>query len=64
VVPPGFPNDSFGPIFVQSGEKVQVTPAGQRSGGNNINIHVHGAGDPMSVANEVMRRLRLQTGTR
>ena len=64
VVPPGFPNDTFGPIYVQSGEKVVVTPAGQRSGGNNINIQVNGAGDPMSVANEVMRRLRLQMGTR
>ncbi len=60
MVPPGFPNDSFGPIFVQSGEKVQVTPAGKSGGGNNINIIVNGAGDPKTVANEVMRKLRLQ----
>lgn len=31
VVPPGFPNDSF-PMFVQSGEHVQVTPAGKTGG--------------------------------
>lgn len=29
VVPPGYPNDSFGPVFVQSGEHVKVTPAGE-----------------------------------
>lgn len=28
IVPPGFPNDSF-PMRVQSGERVQVTPAGE-----------------------------------
>jgi len=28
MVPQGFPNDSF-PIMVESGERVQVTPAGQ-----------------------------------
>lgn len=33
MVPPGYPNDSFGPIWAQSGEHVQVTPRGQ-SGGN------------------------------
>jgi hypothetical protein len=31
-VPPGYPNDSY-PIRVQSGEHVQVTPAGSSSGG-------------------------------
>lgn len=29
IVPPGYPNDSYGPLYVQSGERVQVTPAGQ-----------------------------------
>ena len=32
IVPPGYPNDSF-PMRVQSGEHVQVTPAGQSGGG-------------------------------
>jgi len=33
MVPSGFPNDSFGPIFAQSGERVRVeTPEQQRSG--------------------------------
>jgi len=31
-VPPGFSNDSFGPIMVQSGEHVSVTPAGDTNG--------------------------------
>jgi len=33
IVPPGYPNDSYGPIYVQSGEHVQVTPEGQTAGG-------------------------------
>lgn len=37
IVPPGYPNDSYGPIYVQSGEHVQVTPPGQaqNSGGSS-----------------------------
>jgi hypothetical protein len=34
VVPPGYPNDSF-PMRVQSGERVDVTPAGAMSGVND-----------------------------
>lgn len=34
IVPPGYPNDSF-PMFVQSGEHVKVTPAGE--GGQSAN---------------------------
>ena len=60
VVPPGYPNDSFGPLWVESGERVQVTPAGQGSGGNTITIQVNGAGDPDLVANKIMQRLTLQ----
>jgi hypothetical protein len=37
VVPPGFPNDSF-PMRVQSGEHVQVTPAGKSSGTNGNGV--------------------------
>jgi hypothetical protein len=40
VVPPGYPNDSYR-MGVQSGEHVQVTPAGQSggvSGGMTINV--------------------------
>lgn len=46
VVPPGYPNDSFGPIYVQSGERVQVTPAGQSGamgGGFSVNGPLIGA---------------------
>lgn len=35
VVPPGYPNDSFGPIWAQSGEQVQITPAGQTTNNSN-----------------------------
>lgn len=38
IVPPGFPNDSFR-LNVESGERVQVTPANQvRGGDRNLNI--------------------------
>lgn len=41
-VPPGFPNDTFGPIWAQSGEHVKVTPAGEKGSGPVINeIHHH-----------------------
>ena len=29
IVPPGYPNDSYGPIYVESGEHVKVTPANE-----------------------------------
>ena len=34
-VPSGYSNDSFGPMWLSSGEHVSVTPAGQAEGGNN-----------------------------
>lgn len=34
VIPPGFPNDSFGPAFLTSGET--ITPAGQTPGGDEL----------------------------
>ena len=40
VVPPGFSNDNF-PVGVSSGETVNVTPAGQSSGGSGGNTTVH-----------------------
>lgn len=41
IVPAGFPRDSFGPIWVQSGEHVKVTPAGQTAGaGGNTIINI------------------------
>lgn len=59
VVPVGYAKDSF-PILAQSGERVKITPVGKGGGGNNITFNISGAGDPKMVANEVMRRLRLQ----
>ena len=74
-VPGGFPNDSYG-IGVQSGEHVQVTPAGDAgperatftplsgsgggAGAGTINIYINGSGDPRRVADEVATRLMAQ----
>lgn len=61
VVPAGYPNDSFGPIWAQSGERVQVTPAGQVTNNmGGVTIYVNGAGDPRAVAHEVSRILAQQ----
>lgn len=35
VVPPGFSNDTWGPMYASSGERVTVTPGGGASAGNN-----------------------------
>ncbi len=60
IIPPGFSNDTF-PLMPgvngQSGERVTVTPAGQRGGGSNITINVNGAGNPSAVANRVNDKL-------
>ncbi len=64
IVPPGFPNDSY-KVWAESGERVQVTPAGQSGGGNITNyFQISGAGDPDAVANRVMQKLKLQLGTK
>ena len=61
VVPAGYPNDSFGPIWAQSGERVQVTPAGQVTNNmGGVTIYVSGAGDPRATAEEVSRVLAQQ----
>jgi hypothetical protein len=51
MVPPGFPNDSFGPIWAQSGERVTITPDGAAPGGGPVYITVdaRGAIDPAAV---------------
>jgi hypothetical protein len=47
IVPPGYPNDSF-PMRAQSGERVQVTPAGETArSGANVTINV--SSTPMDV---------------
>lgn len=61
-VPPGFPNDSFGPIFVQSGEHVKVTPAGEtssnsRGGGNTINVYAYPGMSANAIASAVNQQL-------
>jgi hypothetical protein len=57
VVPPGYPNDSF-PMRVQSGEHVQVTPAGEKSK-SNVTINV--SSTPMDVQ-WITRQLKAAVG--
>jgi len=58
VVPPGFNNDSFGPIYVESGERVQVTPANQmgagKGGGGNGPVNVTVLLDGKEIAAQVL----------
>lgn len=57
VIPPGFPNDSFGPMYAQSGERVQVTPAamvGAMGGEITVPIAIYLDGD--LIAQSVARR--------
>ncbi len=54
LIPPGYENDSF-PLMVQSGERVDVTPAGKSGGGTVINIY-----NPVPVkADDSLRRAML-----
>lgn len=60
MVPPGYPNDTY-PIRVSSGEKVVVTPPGQKGGAGNIIINVNGyTGDIKQLAREVIWQQRLE----
>lgn len=55
VVPPGYPNDSYGPIYVQSGEHVQVTPAGQNAApGGGTTVLVMLDGEEIAARTQVM----------
>ena len=64
VVPPGYPNDSY-PMRVESGEHVQVTPAGQSPGGNTVNVTVYtGSGNPDLIGNKVAGRVAEVLGVR
>ncbi len=60
VVPPGYPNDSFGPIYLQSGEHVQVTPPGQSGGGRSgmvQNNYFNNASNPEATATAVVNKI-------
>jgi len=68
VVPPGYPNDSF-PMFVQSGEVVNVTPAGRSSSGGSSDTYNVTINAPGATANELYAMLqandiRRRTGAR
>jgi TP901 family phage tail tape measure protein len=45
IVPPGYKNDTFGPLFVESGEKVTVTPANEvnKTFNNNYTTDINNA---------------------
>jgi hypothetical protein len=64
VVPGGFPNDSFGPIWASSGESISIVPGGQKgSGGTNISVSISvpaidGRLSLKEVAYEVAREIK------
>lgn len=65
VVPPGYPNDSFGPLWVSSGEGVNVTPAGGAGPGMHITIDMAGAIImSQQEANRMIRTALDQAGAR
>jgi hypothetical protein len=65
IVPPGYPNDSY-PLRVESGERVQVTPAGEPGkGGNTVNVTVYtGSGNADLIGNKVAGRVAEVLGVR
>lgn len=50
IVPPGYSGDRYGPLWVNSGEHVKVTPAGQAGGGNAYTLNMY----PASVTPETV----------
>jgi hypothetical protein len=64
IIPSGYPNDSYplGPnARGQSGEKVTITPVGQKSAGEGTVINIYGyTGDLKQLAAEVDRRQNIQ----
>ena len=63
VVPPGYPHDSY-PLRVESGERVQITPAGAaaagRTGGGDLHltVNVTAAGDSTSLQAQIRQAVR------
>jgi hypothetical protein len=64
VVPSGFPNDSFGPIWASSGESISIVPGGQKgNSGTNISVSISvpaidGRLSLKEVAYEVAREIK------
>jgi len=65
VVPPGYPNDSFGPVYLESGEHVKVTPAGRadrQSGGGIViqNVNLYGVNNPREMFDKIEKEARMR----
>lgn len=60
IVPPGYPNDSFGPIYVESGERVVVVPKSEQVDKRTFNFNYSGNASAQSVqqAYEMARLLQ------
>jgi hypothetical protein len=64
VVPSGFPNDTFGPIWASSGESISIVPGGQKgNSGTNISVSISvpaidGRLSLKEVAYEVAREIK------
>jgi hypothetical protein len=57
-VPPGYPADSYGPIYLTSGEKFNVIPPGGGGGGSAGvtvgDIYINGMNNPAAAASEII----------
>lgn len=67
VIPPGHPNDTFGPVYLSSGEVMNVTPAGQAAGGMSggvpiVNVYLDGQQIAAAVEVRQGQSLRQRTG--
>jgi len=62
IVPPGFSNDRFGPIFVSSGERVTVTPPGMGGSVGGMTIVNQYINDSQAAAMAFSEVKRIRSG--
>jgi len=56
IVPPGYPNDRYGPLWVESGERVKITPRGEGGGDQyHLNIYTSAKSEPIIADFQMMR---------
>ena len=59
IVPPGFLQDSFR-VNVSSGERVQVTPEGERGNGGDINVTINAPGADAGTVERIKEIVRVE----
>ncbi len=65
IVPPGYNNDKFGPLWVDSGEHVVITPANQVSNqnSNSYTLNIYGGGRTESLQQDFATLSAMNSGT-